>query len=110
MIEKGEELLDSYEQERRPVAESLLHLSTRLLDSQKQGGIKRERDVQQLDIQYTNSPLAHTLPERQHGLQAGERAPDAPLLGAGGQSLRLFQLLQGPDWNLLAYEIGRAHV
>ncbi|ECU6487063.1 MFS transporter [Salmonella enterica] len=41
----GEELLDSYEQERRPVAESLLHLSTRLLDSQKQGGIKRERDV-----------------------------------------------------------------
>lgn len=31
----GEELLDSYEQERRPVAESLLHLSTRLLDSQK---------------------------------------------------------------------------
>lgn len=100
----GEELLDSYEQERRPVAESLLHLSTRLLDSQKQGGIKRERDVQQLDIQYTDSPLAHTLPERQHGLQAGERAPDAPLLGAGGQSLRLFQLLQGPDWNLLAYE------
>lgn len=75
----GEELLDSYEQERRPVAESLLHLSTRLLDSQKQGGIKRERDVQQLDIQYTDSPLAHTLPERQHGLQAGERAPDAPL-------------------------------
>lgn len=75
----GEELLDSYEQERRPVAESLLHLSTRLLDSQKQGGIKRERDVQQLDIQYTNSPLAHTLPERQHGLQAGERASDAPL-------------------------------
>lgn len=68
------------------------------------GGIKRERDVQQLDIQYTDSPLAHTLPERQHGLQAGERAPDAPLLGAGGQSLRLFQLLQGPDWNLLAYE------
>lgn len=76
----GEELLDSYEQERRPIAESLLHLSTRLLDSQKQRGIKRERDVQQLDIQYTNSPLAHTLPERQHGLQAGERAPDAPLL------------------------------
>lgn len=100
----GEELLDSYEQERRPVAESLLHLSTRLLESQKQGGIKRERDVRQLDIQYTDSPLAHTLPERQYGLQAGERAPDAPLLGAGGQSLRLFQLLQGPDWNLLAYE------
>lgn len=35
----GEELLDSYEQERRPVAESLLHLSTRLLGSQKQVAI-----------------------------------------------------------------------
>lgn len=71
---------------------------------QKQGGIKRERDVRQLDIQYIGSPLNHTLPERQHGLQTGERAPDAPLLGAGGQSLRLFQLLQGPEWHLLAYE------
>lgn len=98
------ELLNSYEQERRPVAESLLHLSTRLLETQKQGGIKRERDVRQLDIQYIGSPLNHTLPERQHGLQTGERAPDAPLLGAGGQSLRLFQLLQGPEWHLLAYE------
>ncbi|HDI1192142.1 TPA: FAD-dependent monooxygenase [Salmonella enterica] len=85
-------------------ADVLTAFLTERLDSQKQGGIKRERDVQQLDIQYTDSPLAHTLPERQHGLQAGERAPDAPLLGAGGQSLRLFQLLQGPDWNLLAYE------
>ncbi len=52
----GEDLLNSYEQERRPVAESLLQLSTRLLESQKQGGIKRERDVRQLDIQYTDSP------------------------------------------------------
>lgn len=54
----GEELLDSYEQERRPVAESLLHLSTRLLESQKQGGIKRERDVRQLDIQVYRLPLS----------------------------------------------------
>lgn len=100
----GEELLNSYELERRPVAESLLLLSTRLLESQKQGGIKRERDVRQLDIQYTDSPLSHTSSKRKHGLRAGERAPDAPLLGAGGQTLRLFQLLQGPDWNLLAYE------
>lgn len=69
---RRKELLNSYEQERRPVAESLLHLSTRLLETQKQGGIKRERDVRQLDIQYIGSPLNHTLPERQHGLQTGE--------------------------------------
>lgn len=100
----GEELLNSYEQERRPVAESLLHLSTRLLESQKQGNIKRDRDVRQLDIHYTDSSLVQTLPARKHGVRSGERAPDAPLLGASGQSLRLFQLLQGPDWNLLAYE------
>lgn len=100
----GNELLDSYELERRPVAESLLLLSTRLLESQKQGGIKRERDVSQLDIQYVDSPLASASSAREQGLRPGQRAPDALLLGAGGHSLRLFQLLQGPDWNLLAYE------
>ncbi|EDW4021438.1 hypothetical protein AH333_002138 [Salmonella enterica subsp. salamae] len=36
----------------------------RLLQSQKQGGIKRERDVRQPDIQYTDSPLTHSLLSR----------------------------------------------
>ncbi|HYG44463.1 MAG TPA: FAD-dependent monooxygenase, partial [Bordetella sp.] len=38
------DLLDSYESERRPVAEAVLGLSTRLLDAQKQGGMRRGRE------------------------------------------------------------------
>src|SRR5690606_20098115 len=77
-----EDLLDSYEAERRPVAEAVLGLSTRLLDVQKQGGMRRGREVQQLDIGYLDSPLAKELPERKGGIRAGERAPDAPVQSA----------------------------
>jgi len=101
-----EDLLDSYEIERRPVAEAVLGLSTRLLDAQKQGGMRRGPEVGQLDIGYPGSPLARELPARRSGLRAGDRAPDAPITGAAGQPSRLFQLFQGPHWTLLAYEIG----
>lgn len=97
-------LLDSYETERRPVAEAVLGLSTRLLDAQKQGGMRRGREVQQLDIGYPGSPLATELPGRQAGIRAGHRAPDAPVYGAAGQSTRLFHLFQGTHWTLLAHE------
>ncbi|WP_141621431.1 FAD-dependent oxidoreductase [Myxococcus sp. AB036A] len=99
-----EDLLDSYEVERRPVAEAMLGLSTRLLDAQKQGGMRRGREVRQLDIGYPDSPLAKELPERKGGLRAGDRAPDAPIRGAAGQPSRLFQLFQGPHWTLLVHE------
>src|SRR5690606_14649361 len=89
-----EDLLDSYEAERRPVAEAMLGLSTRLLDAQKQGRIHRGREVHQLDIGYRDSPLAKELPERNAGIRAGDRAPDAPIRGAAGQPSRLFQLFQ----------------
>ncbi len=100
----GDDLLDSYEIERRPVAQVMLGLSTRLLDAQKQGGMRRGREVLQLDIGYPDSPLAKELPERKSGLRAGDRAPDAPIRGAAGQPSRLFQLFQGPHWTLLAHE------
>ncbi|ESW82485.1 FAD-dependent oxidoreductase [Mesorhizobium sp. C280B] len=103
-------LLDTYEEERRPVAESVLGLSTRLLDAQKQGGMRRGREVRQLDIGYPDSPLSRELAERSSGLRAGDRAPDAPVRGAAGQPSRLFQLLQGPHWTLLVREAGRETV
>ena len=97
-------LLDSYETERRPVAEAVLGLSTRLLAAQKQGGMRRGREVRQLDIGYPDSPLAKELPGRTGGIRAGNRAPDAPVRGAGGRPTRLFQLFRGPHWTLLVYE------
>lgn len=101
-----EDLLDSYEAERRPVAEAVLGLSARLLNAQRQGGMRRGREVRQLDIGYPDSRLAKELPERKSGIRAGGRAPDAPVRGAAGQPSRLFQLFQGPHWTLLVHEAG----
>jgi 2-polyprenyl-6-methoxyphenol hydroxylase-like FAD-dependent oxidoreductase len=100
-------LLDSYESERRPVAAGMLGLATKLLDAAKRGDIRRGREVQQLDIGYPGSSLALEKPERVEGLCAGDRAPDAPLRGAAGQPVRLFELLRGPHWTLLGYQANR---
>lgn len=48
-------LLDTYEQERRPVAASVLGLSTQLLGEMKSGELRRGREVHQLDIGYPTS-------------------------------------------------------
>lgn len=97
-------VLDSYEAERRPVAEAVLGLSSRLLDAQKkQGAMRRGREVHQLDIGYTDSPLAEQLSDRTNSFRAGSRAPDAPFRGAAGQPSRLFQLFKGVHWTLLVH-------
>ncbi|MFM0151994.1 FAD-dependent oxidoreductase [Paraburkholderia sediminicola] len=100
-------LLDSYEEERRPVAADILGLSTKLLDAMKRGELRRGREVQQLDIGYPESSLAMECPERSTGLLAGDRAPDAPIRRAAGQSARIFELLKGTHWTLLGYEVER---
>jgi len=98
-------LLDTYEMERRPIAEGVLGLSTRLLDEHKRGEMRRGRETHQLDIGYPASPLSFQLPERKGGcLRAGDRAPDAPFRRAAGQPSRLFDLFKGPHWTLLAHE------
>ena len=100
-------LLDSYEEERRPIAATMLGLATTLLDAAKRGELRRGREVQQLDLGYAESSLALEKPERRGGLLAGDRAPDAPIRGAGGQSTRLFELFKGADWTLLGFEVER---
>lgn len=97
-------LLDTYEEERRPVAASVLGLSTKLLGEMKHGELRRGREVHQLDIGYPESSLALQHPAR-NGVAAGDRAPDAPVRGAAGQALRVFNLFQGPHWTLLGYGV-----
>jgi len=101
-------LLDTYEAERRPIAAAMLGLSTGLLEAAKRGDMRRGREVQQLDLAYPTSSLAFEAPERRGGILAGDRAPDAPLTGAGGQPVRLFDLLKGPHWTLIGYETDHA--
>jgi 2-polyprenyl-6-methoxyphenol hydroxylase-like FAD-dependent oxidoreductase len=96
-------LLDTYEAERRPIAEDMLGLSTRLLDEARKGAMKRNREVRQLDLNYRDSPL--NLPRSIGTAQigAGDRAPDAPCRGHAGQPTRLFDLFRGPHWTLLGW-------
>jgi 2-polyprenyl-6-methoxyphenol hydroxylase-like FAD-dependent oxidoreductase len=95
-------LLDTYEEERRPVAADVLGLSTKLLERQReQGGMQRGRDTRQLDIHYRESSLSHGEGQWAGGPAAGDRMPDAILAGAAGQPRRLFDLLTGPHWTLL---------
>jgi 2-polyprenyl-6-methoxyphenol hydroxylase-like FAD-dependent oxidoreductase len=104
-------LLDTYEEERRPIAAGMLGLATRMLDALKQGSMRRTRETQQLDLGYAGSSLAVGAPALDDAtVVAGDRAPDAPLRGAGGQPLRLFDLLRGPHWTLLGVGADRALV
>ncbi|HXW30203.1 MAG TPA: FAD-dependent oxidoreductase [Xanthobacteraceae bacterium] len=100
-------LLDSYEEERRPIAASMLGLASKLLDAAKRGEMRRGREVHQLDLGYPESSLALEKPRRGGHLLAGDRAPDAPVRGAAGQSTRLFELFKGAHWTLLGYEVER---
>ncbi|WP_295957190.1 FAD-dependent oxidoreductase [Rhodoferax sp.] len=105
-------LLDSYEEERRPVAAAMLGLATELLDAAKRGEMRRGREVHQLDIGYPESSLTLALeqPQRAGGLLAGNRAPDAPVRNDDGQPTRLFDLFRGTHWTLLGYEVPRSTV
>ncbi|MDY6922906.1 MAG: FAD-dependent oxidoreductase [Pseudomonadota bacterium] len=95
-------LLDTYEEERRPVAADVLGLSTRLLETKGgPAGMRRGRETQQLDIHYVASALSYDEGPRSSGPVAGRRMPDAALTGAAGQPRRLFDVLTGPHWTLL---------
>ncbi|KJV27439.1 FAD-dependent oxidoreductase [Luteibacter yeojuensis] len=104
-------LLDTYEEERRPIAAGMLGLSTRMLDALKQGSMRRAREVNQLDLGYAGSSLSLEAPARGDAvLRAGDRAPDAPLRGASGQRVRVFDLLRGPHWTLIGMDVDRTAV
>lgn len=102
-----ESLLDTYEEERRPVAASMLGLATRLLEAQKQGDSRRGREVQQLDIGYPESSLALNGANREGKLSAGDRAPDAPVKEGADYASRLFNVYQGTHWTLLGHGTDR---
>ncbi len=106
----GEKLLTTYEEERRPIAAEMLGLSTRLLLAAKERGhMRRGRETHQLDLGYPDSSLSLNKPRRSPDrLMAGDRAPDAPIIGAAGQPTRLFKLYQGTHWTLLGYHADRA--
>ncbi len=133
LVQQGsapDSLLDTYETERHPVAESVLRSSdmllkmatlrspitqqirNRLLPLLVQQDFIQQRmtaQISQLSINYRKSPIVaeHLHSHFSHGRlisgpRAGDRAPDAaPLLRQDGSSTRLFELLRGGKHALL---------
>ncbi|MDG9722266.1 FAD-dependent oxidoreductase [Streptomyces sp. DH41] len=88
-------LLDSYEEERRPIAAQMLDLSTGV----HRGEVRRGGATRQLGLGYRDSSLtAETRAAVAEGaVRAGDRAPDGTVDG-----VRLFDAFRGPHWTLLA--------
>lgn len=92
-----EALLDTYEEERRPVAEHVLGLSTAIHRDEA----RRGASTRQLGLNYRHSSLSEETRENPGPLSAGDRVPDLTVDG-----VRLFDRLRGPDWTLLTLPDG----
>jgi 2-polyprenyl-6-methoxyphenol hydroxylase-like FAD-dependent oxidoreductase len=105
-------LLDTYDEERRPIAAAMLGLATDLLDKARLGDMKRGREVHQLDLGYRSSSLALAAGAGRpdDAPRPGDRAPDGLLRGAAGRSTRLFDLFAGPHWTLIARSVDPARL
>lgn len=86
-------LLDTYEEERRPIAAAMLGLST----SVHRGQVRRGEATRQLGLGYPESSLTRETRPAPGPLRAGDRAPDGTLGG-----VRLFDMFRGPHWTLVA--------
>ncbi|NUS80129.1 MAG: FAD-dependent oxidoreductase [Streptomyces sp.] len=89
----AESLLDTYEEERRPIAAQMLGLTT----SVHRGETRRGDATRQLGLGYRDSSLTEEAGTLPGPLRAGDRAPDGTLGG-----VRLFDAFRGPHWTLVA--------
>lgn len=104
-------LLDTYEEERLPVAASVLALSNELLrQAIEERGIVFERSsrTQQLGIGYRGASLSVDDGIGDVPVRAGDRAPDAPSLARGGERVRLFDLMRGTHITVLTFDASPA--
>jgi len=101
------QLLDSYEDERLPVAARVLGISTRLHDqavaAEPDARLRDDPELRQLNLGYRQSALTRELREQPGVLRAGDRAPDAPGQDVDGQPARLLNFLHGGAVTLLSF-------
>ncbi|MER7840996.1 FAD-dependent monooxygenase [Streptomyces sp. NPDC096040] len=86
-------LLDTYEEERRANAATMLNLSTGV----HRGEVRRGEATVQLGIGYRESSLAEETRANPGPVRAGDRAPD----GRNADGVRMFDAFRGPHWTLL---------
>jgi FAD binding domain len=103
-------LLDTYDEERLPIASWLLNITSELLDTvlaaikQPGGGVDAvaSSELTQLQLGYRWSRLSRDAASRSSGPRPGDRAPDAPCRDPfTGTPRRLFDLFRGPHFTLL---------
>ncbi|MBM6383310.1 MAG: FAD-dependent monooxygenase, partial [Paenibacillus sp.] len=108
-------LLDTYDEERRPVAQAVLEDSTKKMQgvigtATEGGGLSQSLSTISDDltsgllISYRSSPL--TRPSARTNVTRslpGDRAPNAEGLQGIGFAGSVFDLLRGPNWTLLAF-------
>ncbi|MEV7596342.1 FAD-dependent oxidoreductase [Kitasatospora sp. NPDC089797] len=112
-----EALLDSYQEERMPVARASLAATSAhhkaafgggpdggagVLTAQFRTMTAHGVDLTGLSVGYRGGPLGRDLGTAT-GIRAGDRAPDAPCTTADGTPIRLFDLFRGPHFTLLAF-------
>jgi 2-polyprenyl-6-methoxyphenol hydroxylase-like FAD-dependent oxidoreductase len=108
------DLLDTYDEERLPIASWLLNITSARLDAvlaaikEPGGGVDSAAspELTQLQLGYRWSRLSRNAGSRAGGLQPGDRAPDAPVRDPrsdshSGAPNRLFDLFRGPHFTLL---------
>ncbi|GAB3889263.1 FAD-dependent monooxygenase [Kibdelosporangium lantanae] len=96
-----ESLLDTYEEERLPVAAHVLGLSEKILrrDLRNMTSAHRGDEERQLGITYQGGSLAVDDRPEPGSVVAGDRAPNAPV----GDGRDLFGVFQGPQATLLGF-------
>ena len=95
-------LLDSYQEERLPVAAGVLVHSHSLYRGEVEGeqaGLRRGHNEKQLRLSYRGGSLFAG--EGAGSLQPGDRMPDLRLNDDTGETLRLFDLMRGSHATLL---------
>jgi hypothetical protein len=109
-------LLDTYQDERLPIAQHVLASTAARVRSwaapdagqisDKMAGAFQGRDpfsdLSQLSITYRDSRLARDL-DGAIGVRAGDRAPDAHCTDLSGEEVRLFDLFRGTHFTLLVF-------
>ncbi|MFJ5534837.1 FAD-dependent oxidoreductase [Streptomyces sp. NPDC093261] len=88
-------LLDTYEEERRPIAAEMLGLSTSI----HRGQARRGEATRQLGLGYRTSSLTEETRATPGPVRAGDRAPDGTVEGT-----QLFDAFRGPHWTLLTMD------
>ncbi|MEN9543755.1 MAG: hypothetical protein RLZZ598_588 [Pseudomonadota bacterium] len=103
-----EALLDTYEEERMPVAAGVLKLSSELFKATTQRTaitrLTRGDEERQLLLNYHASSLADAAGAGQVGkVLAGDRAPDAPCAQSSAARTTLFDAFRGGHFTVLAF-------